>query len=102
MELLVPFLPRDLYPLSVDDDPSKSVGVVEVDARLDPRPDGTEGVEALGPPPLPVGVLEIACRHRVDGVDKRTKEGQIIASLRKARGLRGLVGDVVNVARAWR
>ncbi|MDO9709871.1 FAD-dependent monooxygenase [Paracraurococcus lichenis] len=39
---------------------------------------------------------------RVDGTDKKTKEGQILGSLRQARGWRGLVGDAVKVARAWR
>lgn len=39
---------------------------------------------------------------RVDGVDKRTKEKQILAAFRKGRGLTGLVGDAVKLARAWR
>ena len=39
---------------------------------------------------------------RVDGVDKKTKENQIVGSLRKARGVWGLVGDAVKLARAWR
>ncbi|MCK8785000.1 FAD-dependent monooxygenase [Roseomonas sp. NAR14] len=39
---------------------------------------------------------------RVDGVDKRTKENQILGSLRRARGLRGLMGDAFRLARAWR
>jgi electron transfer flavoprotein-quinone oxidoreductase len=39
---------------------------------------------------------------RVDGVDKRTKEQQIIRAVRQARGLRGLLGDAYRVARAWR
>jgi electron transfer flavoprotein-quinone oxidoreductase len=39
---------------------------------------------------------------RVDGVDKRTKERQIMSSVRKARGWRGLLGDAYKVARAWR
>ncbi len=39
---------------------------------------------------------------RVDGVDKRTKEQQIMRSVRQARGLRGLLGDAYKVARAWR
>ncbi len=39
---------------------------------------------------------------RVDGVDKLTKEKEIIRGFRKARGMLGLVGDAVKVARAWR
>jgi len=39
---------------------------------------------------------------RVDGTDKRTKEGQIIGVLRKGRGFWGLLGDAVRLARAWR
>jgi electron transfer flavoprotein-quinone oxidoreductase len=39
---------------------------------------------------------------RVDGTDKRSKEGEILRSLRTARGLRGLIGDALRVARAWR
>ncbi|CCG07744.1 FAD-dependent oxidoreductase [Pararhodospirillum photometricum] len=39
---------------------------------------------------------------RVDGVDKLTKEKEIARSFRKARGVLGLVGDAVKVARAWR
>jgi len=39
---------------------------------------------------------------RVDGTDKRTKEGQIIGVLRKGRGFLGLLGDAVRLARAWR
>lgn len=39
---------------------------------------------------------------RVDGIDKLTKERQILRSLRQARGLRGLLGDAYKVARAWR
>ena len=39
---------------------------------------------------------------RVDGVDKRSKEGEIVRDLRAARGWRGLVGDAFKVARAWR
>ncbi|MCF4164822.1 FAD-dependent monooxygenase [Zavarzinia compransoris] len=39
---------------------------------------------------------------RVDGVAKREKEREIIASFRKGRGLRGLIGDAFKLARAWR
>jgi len=39
---------------------------------------------------------------RVDGVDKRSKEGEIVRDLRAARGWRGLLGDAFKVARAWR
>jgi electron transfer flavoprotein-quinone oxidoreductase len=39
---------------------------------------------------------------RVDGTDKRTKEREILRTVRKARGLRGLVGDAYKVARSWR
>jgi electron transfer flavoprotein-quinone oxidoreductase len=39
---------------------------------------------------------------RVDGVDKLSKEKDIVRSFRKARGVLGLVGDAVKVARAWR
>jgi electron transfer flavoprotein-quinone oxidoreductase len=39
---------------------------------------------------------------RVDGVDKRSKEREIIHAARSARGLRGLLGDAYRVARAWR
>lgn len=39
---------------------------------------------------------------RVDGVDKRTKEQQILRTVRQARGLRGLLGDAYRVARSWR
>lgn len=39
---------------------------------------------------------------RVDGVDKRTKEQQILRTVRQARGLRGLLGDAYKVARSWR
>ena len=39
---------------------------------------------------------------RVDGVDKLSKEREIIRSVRSARGLRGLLGDAYRVARAWR
>ncbi len=39
---------------------------------------------------------------RVDGVDKREKERQIVSSFRKGRGLRGMIGDAFKLARAWR
>jgi electron transfer flavoprotein-quinone oxidoreductase len=39
---------------------------------------------------------------RVDGVDKKTKEGQMVRGFVKARGWRGLLGDAVKLARAWR
>ena len=39
---------------------------------------------------------------RVDGVDKRAKEGEIIRDLRKSRGVRGMLGDAFKLARAWR
>lgn len=39
---------------------------------------------------------------RVDGVDKITKEKEIVRAFTKGRGLRGLIGDAVKMARAWR
>jgi len=39
---------------------------------------------------------------RVDGIDKRTKEKEILASFRKGRSLTGLIGDAFKFARAWR
>jgi len=39
---------------------------------------------------------------RVDGQDKRTKEAQIIRTVRSQRGIGGLIGDAVKLARAWR
>jgi electron transfer flavoprotein-quinone oxidoreductase len=39
---------------------------------------------------------------RVDGKDKRSKEGEIFNSFRKSRSLTGLVGDAFKLARAWR
>jgi electron transfer flavoprotein-quinone oxidoreductase len=39
---------------------------------------------------------------RVDGVDKRTKEKEILRSFRKGRSLSGLLGDAFQLARAWR
>jgi len=39
---------------------------------------------------------------RVDGVDKKSKENEMVKSFFRARGLRGLLGDVLGMARAWR
>jgi electron transfer flavoprotein-quinone oxidoreductase len=39
---------------------------------------------------------------RVDGKAKRQKESEMIKTLRKQRGLAGLVADGVRFARAWR
>lgn len=39
---------------------------------------------------------------RVDGVDKKTKEGTIARSFRAERGLRGMMGDAYRLVRAWR
>jgi electron transfer flavoprotein-quinone oxidoreductase len=39
---------------------------------------------------------------RVDGIDKRTKEKEILQSFRKGRTLTGLIGDAFKLARAWR
>jgi electron transfer flavoprotein-quinone oxidoreductase len=39
---------------------------------------------------------------RVDGVDKVSKEKEIVGTFKKARKLTGLIGDAVNLARAWR
>lgn len=39
---------------------------------------------------------------RVDGIDKRTKEKEIVGSFRQGRSVLGLVGDAVKLARAWR
>jgi electron transfer flavoprotein-quinone oxidoreductase len=39
---------------------------------------------------------------RVDGVDKRTKEGEMLRAFVKARGWKGLLGDAWRLARAWR
>lgn len=39
---------------------------------------------------------------RVDGVPKRTKEQAVMQTFRSERGLRGLVGDIVKMGRAWR
>jgi electron transfer flavoprotein-quinone oxidoreductase len=49
-------------------------------------------------------LLGKAAEHwfRVDGVDKRTKEKDILASFRERRSLTGLIGDALKFARAWR
>ena len=39
---------------------------------------------------------------RVDGVDKKSKEKQVIKSFRQSRGLFGLLGDAIKFARAFR
>jgi len=39
---------------------------------------------------------------RVDGVDKRSKEKEIMSSIRRTRTLTGLIGDVFRLAKAWR
>lgn len=39
---------------------------------------------------------------RVDGVDKRSKEKEIMGSFRKSRSIFGLLGDAFKLARAWR
>ncbi len=39
---------------------------------------------------------------RVDGVDKRTKEKEIMASFLKGRSITGMIGDAFKFARAWR
>ncbi|MBD8893347.1 FAD-dependent oxidoreductase [Roseibium litorale] len=39
---------------------------------------------------------------RVDGIDKRSKEKQIMGAFRKSRSVLGLVGDAFKLARAWR
>lgn len=39
---------------------------------------------------------------RVDGVDKLSKEREIIGSFRKGRGLPGLLGDAFKMMRVWR
>jgi len=39
---------------------------------------------------------------RVDGVDKLTKEREIMSSFRKGRGLPGLLGDAFKMMRVWR
>lgn len=39
---------------------------------------------------------------RVDGMPKRDKEKDILRTFRSGRRLRGLIGDAVKIARAWR
>ena len=39
---------------------------------------------------------------RVDGTPKQEKEGATVLAFRKSRGLTGLIGDAVRLARAWR
>ncbi|MGO9135735.1 MAG: FAD-dependent oxidoreductase [Methylovirgula sp.] len=39
---------------------------------------------------------------RVDGVDKKSKENQIVKSFFSTRKVKGLLGDVIGMARAWR
>jgi len=39
---------------------------------------------------------------RVDGIDKISKEKEIVSSFRKERTLWGMVGDAFKLARAWR
>ena len=39
---------------------------------------------------------------RVDGVDKRSKEAEIVRDLRGSRGMLGMLGDAFKLARAWR
>ena len=39
---------------------------------------------------------------RVDGEDKRSKEKRVTKSFRNTRKITGLVGDMFNLARAWR
>ena len=39
---------------------------------------------------------------RVDGIDKRTKEKEILTAFRKGRTLPGLINDGLKLARAWR
>ena len=39
---------------------------------------------------------------RVDGVPKREKERQMLATMRDARGLGGMMADALRVARSWR
>lgn len=39
---------------------------------------------------------------RVDGVDKRSKEEQIVATFRDSRKWPGLISDALKLARAWR
>lgn len=39
---------------------------------------------------------------RVDGVDKKSKENEIVKSFFRARKVTGLIGDVFSIARGWR
>jgi electron transfer flavoprotein-quinone oxidoreductase len=39
---------------------------------------------------------------RVDGIDKKTKENAILGSFLQTRKLKGLLGDVIGMVRAWR
>jgi electron transfer flavoprotein-quinone oxidoreductase len=39
---------------------------------------------------------------RVDGLDKKSKENAIVKSFFKTRRIKGLIGDVLGMARAWR
>ncbi len=39
---------------------------------------------------------------RVDGLDKKSKEKEVVKSFRQGRGLFGLVGDAIKFARAFR
>ncbi|WP_026607440.1 FAD-dependent monooxygenase [Methylocapsa acidiphila] len=39
---------------------------------------------------------------RVDGLDKKSKENAIVKSFFQTRRLKGLIGDVLGMARAWR
>lgn len=39
---------------------------------------------------------------RVDGIDKKSKENAIVKSFFQTRRLKGLLGDVLGMARAWR
>jgi electron transfer flavoprotein-quinone oxidoreductase len=39
---------------------------------------------------------------RVDGVDKKSKENAMVKSFFKTRGVKGLLGDMLGMARAWR
>jgi electron transfer flavoprotein-quinone oxidoreductase len=39
---------------------------------------------------------------RVDGVDKKSKENEIVKSFFRTRKVKGLLGDVLGMARAWR
>jgi electron transfer flavoprotein-quinone oxidoreductase len=50
------------------------------------------------------GILSKAAAlwFRVDGVDKITKEKEMVQAFTKGRGIRGLLGDAWKMARAWR